>query len=487
MDHTKRDLDRGLSTDRTGAMFKGNSKRRNTSHTLPRNAPNSLLDYERGVLERKEYEMLVDEACSVPEPTFQAQPSTFRTSPAPQVPLGTRHYRAYEKMLQNVAFIINKPPEMVMQPTESGKANATQNDNGSNDMIVEIDMDDKPNETAATDQIVDSEIIIVDDEPNEIDQSDPIVIIDSDSEENIVDDKPNKMKPDVYNSHLVQGNTIYEQSVAMLNNRKVLEQQQQQTNSQFDTAPKPFEESQTTSHKFDPTQTENTEFPKLTPEQGKRVAEIINGPDDFVIIEKFRLIVKCADFKTLDVKGWVNDTIINFYMNLIMERSEGSLGKLPRVYAMNTFFMTRLGEGGYQAVSRWTRNVDIFSKDIVLIPIHYKRIHWSIVAIDFREYSIKYYDSMGCTNRKMLKTLTSYLQSESLDKRGTPFDVRQLVIESLSASQVPQQKNGSDCGVFCCIFADLLSRNKKLNFGQKHIMYLRHKMILEISSGQLLQ
>lgn len=39
--------------------------------------------------------------------------------------------------------------------------------------------------------------------------------------------------------------------------------------------------------------------------------------------------------------------------------------------------------------------IDIFSKDIVLIPVNYSNTHWTAAAINFRRKRIESYDSMG--------------------------------------------------------------------------------------------
>lgn len=69
--------------------------------------------------------------------------------------------------------------------------------------------------------------------------------------------------------------------------------------------------------------------------------------------------------------------IINFYMNLLMERSKEK--GLPAVHAFNTFFFTKLKTAGYQAVKRWTKKVDIFSVDLLLVPIHLG-VHWCLAV-----------------------------------------------------------------------------------------------------------
>lgn len=67
--------------------------------------------------------------------------------------------------------------------------------------------------------------------------------------------------------------------------------------------------------------------------------------------------------------NWLNDEIINFYMNLICERSKTN-DNWPNVYAFNTFFYPKIVSTGQASVKRWTRKVDVFSYDLLIIPVH---------------------------------------------------------------------------------------------------------------------
>jgi sentrin-specific protease 1 len=62
------------------------------------------------------------------------------------------------------------------------------------------------------------------------------------------------------------------------------------------------------------------------------------------------------DLQTLSGLNWLNDEVINFYMNLLMQRSEQQ-PTLPRVYATNTFFYPKLMQAGQAGLRRWTRKV----------------------------------------------------------------------------------------------------------------------------------
>ena len=73
---------------------------------------------------------------------------------------------------------------------------------------------------------------------------------------------------------------------------------------------------------------------------------------------------------------WISlSQIINFYMNMIMERGEKE-GE-PKVHAFNTFFYPKIMSGGHGAVRRWTKKVDIFAMDFMVVPVHLG-VHWCL-------------------------------------------------------------------------------------------------------------
>ncbi|XP_074113025.1 uncharacterized protein LOC141536419 [Cotesia typhae] len=227
---------------------------------------------------------------------------------------------------------------------------------------------------------------------------------------------------------------------------------------------------------------EEPSLPELTDEMLDQVARALNpNPPNQVLVESFGLRITCKDIHTLAGLNWLNDEVINFYMNLLIAR--GGTDKYPPVHAMNTFFYPKLLSGGHASLKRWTRKIDIFAKDIVVVPIHLG-VHWCMSIIDFREKSIRYYDSMGGENPKCLYALKRYIEDESLDKKKQKYDASDWTLESMK--DIPQQMNGSDCGVFSCTFAEFICANRKLNFSQDNMPYFRNKMVYEILNVRLL-
>ncbi|KAK2885563.1 hypothetical protein QQF64_021042 [Cirrhinus molitorella] len=229
---------------------------------------------------------------------------------------------------------------------------------------------------------------------------------------------------------------------------------------------------------------EEPEFPELTEDMEKEVSRALRGgSQDEVLSEGFRLTITRKDLQTLSHLNWLNDEVINFYMNLLVERSKQP--NLPSAYTFNTFFFPKLRSSGYSAVRRWTKKVDIFSVDIILIPVHLG-VHWCLSVVDFRKKSITYFDSMGGNNDEACRILLKYLKQESEDKKGQNFDTSEWTLKSKKNNEIPQQMNGSDCGMFTCKYAEYITKDRPITFTQKHMPYFRRRMVWEILNQKLL-
>ncbi|KAM6977103.1 sentrin-specific protease 1 [Aplochiton taeniatus] len=229
---------------------------------------------------------------------------------------------------------------------------------------------------------------------------------------------------------------------------------------------------------------EKPEFPELTEAMENEVNRAFRGgsPDE-VLSEGFRLTITRKDLQTLSSLNWLNDEVINFYMNLLVERSKEP--KLPSVHTFNTFFFPKLRSAGYPAVRRWTKKMDIFSVDILLVPVHLG-VHWCLSVVDIRKKSVTYFDSMGGKNDEACMILLQYLRQESKDKKGKELDTSDWTLKSKRRNEIPQQMNGSDCGMFTCKYAEYITKDKPITFTQKHMPYFRKRMVWEIIHRKLL-
>lgn len=233
------------------------------------------------------------------------------------------------------------------------------------------------------------------------------------------------------------------------------------------------------------------DIPWLTKEMAAEVSSALAQSDpNLVLSAAFKLRITQRDLATLQEGGWLNDEVINFYLSLVMERCSGEAAAL-KVYSFSTFFFPKLrggggGQaGGHGAVKRWTKAVDLFLYDLVLVPLHLG-VHWAMAVIDFKSKSVKSYDSMGQRHDDICSLLLLYLKEEHKAKKGRELDSTKWTVASLRATEIPQQKNGSDCGVFACKYADYITKGRPLTFKQCHMPLFRKLMIWEILNQKLL-
>lgn len=101
-----------------------------------------------------------------------------------------------------------------------------------------------------------------------------------------------------------------------------------------------------------------------------------------------KISVEWIDLERLDEGEFLNDNLIAFYLRFLQVQLEERLPELAkRVYFFNTFFFASLtntprGKKGinYEAVQKWTRSVNIFSYDYVVVPIN-ESAHWYVAII----------------------------------------------------------------------------------------------------------
>ncbi|EDL14432.1 mCG147490 [Mus musculus] len=222
----------------------------------------------------------------------------------------------------------------------------------------------------------------------------------------------------------------------------------------------------------------------ITEDMEKEIENALGpGPQEEILSSRFKLLITRGDIQTLKNGQWLNDEVINFYMNLLVERNENQ--GYPALHVFSTFFYPKLKHSGYSSVKRWTRGINLFEKELILVPIH-QRLHWSLVVIDLRKQSIAYFDSMGQTGKSICETIFQYLQNESKTRRNIELDPLEWKQYSMASEEIPLQMNGSDCGMFTCKYADYIARDQPVTFSQQHMPTFRKRMVWEILHSQLL-
>lgn len=88
---------------------------------------------------------------------------------------------------------------------------------------------------------------------------------------------------------------------------------------------------------------------------------------------RFKVPLYVDDYRRLGSDIFLNDALIDFYLlylknELLTEEDEA------RTHIFNTYFYKRLTEnenaGGYESVKSWTKDLQIFEKDFIIVPIN---------------------------------------------------------------------------------------------------------------------
>ncbi|KAF9891842.1 hypothetical protein FE257_003327 [Aspergillus nanangensis] len=186
--------------------------------------------------------------------------------------------------------------------------------------------------------------------------------------------------------------------------------------------------------------------------------------------------------------AWLNDEVINAYMDLIiayMRRTNGNAGRheKPRFHAFNSFFFSNLRDKGYTSVRRWATRAKIGGKDLlnvdtVFIPVH-NHSHWTLIVVKPLERTIENFDSLGTVSQTHISIIKGWLRNELGD----------LYLEdewTVPPSDSPQQNNGSDCGAFLlCTAKSLAISLEPLSYNAADIPLLRRKIVAELMARGL--
>ncbi|CAB4413879.1 unnamed protein product [Rhizophagus irregularis] len=157
------------------------------------------------------------------------------------------------------------------------------------------------------------------------------------------------------------------------------------------------------------------------------------------------------DYGLLYDDRWLNDRCVDFYLEYLEYNysiKEESKVKPNLLRASMSFLITNIEDAKYLASALPKQ---IFSADIIFIPVNNKQSlesfiggsHWSLLIYVKQNNKFLYYDSANNMN--------SYIAYKFADKISGVLEVKR---NNIVVVKTPQQKNGSDCGVFVLSIID---------------------------------
>ena len=188
------------------------------------------------------------------------------------------------------------------------------------------------------------------------------------------------------------------------------------------------------------------------------------------------------ELSCLNPGTWLNDGVINGYMELLNARNS-LISRISQKKSkfFSSFFIDRLmRDGDYNNVERWTRNIGIpvLEMDKIFMPINISNTHWTLMVVYIQKKEIHYYDSMrGVGDKYMMRVLTKWISKQYLVEKKI-FNINEWkMFNHLDIGYYPLQTNGFDCGMFVIMYADYMSDDLPLtSFSQNDMPFFRMKV-----------
>ena len=126
----------------------------------------------------------------------------------------------------------------------------------------------------------------------------------------------------------------------------------------------------------------------------------------------------------------------------------------------------------------------MFLVDYVFFPVGTEE-HWMLVYACIKTRKLFYLDSLLSERRAndVLGNIKAYMYNSSVKLHGKD---NAWVFDTEIVRTVPQQKNGIDCGIFTCQFAEHVAREASISFTQEDIPQIRRNMVWELMTRRLI-
>ena len=167
----------------------------------------------------------------------------------------------------------------------------------------------------------------------------------------------------------------------------------------------------------------------------------------------------------------------------------------PISYCLDTFFYTNIEKKKHESLLNWCD--DLFKYEYCIVPIFTpgeKIGHWTLLFIDINKKSINYYDSLVFKNKERGNICIDLMKNYLNLKYKNKIYFNDWFSETVS--NLPQQNNFIDCGLYMCQYAKslLYSRdmsqlpNNEISKKNKQEIIKKHRknMVYELKKQTLL-
>lgn len=181
---------------------------------------------------------------------------------------------------------------------------------------------------------------------------------------------------------------------------------------------------------------------------------------NFILFDSIELTSK--SLARLRENEWLNDDIVSIYMNMLQDRENYLCSKVMsrKCYIfVNTNAIVHLRRDGVRKpFQHLAKGCQINDVGKLFFPINLRESHWFLAVVDLENFTIIAYDSYmllagnQAERMRFLNILDNYFSHHLQNLTCEPITWRKDICATM-----PQQNNGSDCGVYTILAADVLA------------------------------
>ncbi|XP_066301003.1 uncharacterized protein [Branchiostoma lanceolatum] len=191
----------------------------------------------------------------------------------------------------------------------------------------------------------------------------------------------------------------------------------------------------------------------LSPEENRKVDKAFSTEcDDDVVAELNKIKVRCKDIKTLDGNGWLNDIVIDVFMQAACISCSGSTPVRSVSVHDLTQWRGELKSGSPLSKRCLQENKDFSKMNKILIPFNVLGNHWCLLVIDLIKMTIRCYDSWSrnAVHIDVVAEARGYFSKRDAQLARNDFPgINDWPIEQVTC---PLQLDTSSCGAFVCLY-----------------------------------
>ena len=184
--------------------------------------------------------------------------------------------------------------------------------------------------------------------------------------------------------------------------------------------------------------------------------------------------------------SWLSNLLLNKIFVLIEEKATAAGNKVSTLNSDIFLRMATPSKDTYLKYNFHQLYPNIPDSEVILAPFNHGR-HWCLVVVNLKENFSVYLDSLydGAGAQMAFSRVNNFLTCCASINGINTWTLQNWKYFVLPSSDIVQQLNSDDCGVFVAKWAEHISLGLPLDFTQDEIVTFRYSLILDIVRNSL--